>query len=129
MAKKPLQTGIKLETKDLLDNITVQTNISQEIIVVSADKAKLCLIHYKDILKSQTDWMAPAGILISLVTSLFATDFKNFLGIQAEVWRAIYILLSIVTSIWFLITLSRAYKNRNKGDIEELIKMLKNSNN
>ncbi len=127
--RRPLQerrTYIELD-KELLEGLTVQKNVSQEAILITADKAKLCLIDYKNILESQRDWIAPAGILVTLVTSLFATDFKNFLGFQAEFWKALYALLSMATLVWLLIALFHAYKNRGKGEVDELINMLKKS--
>lgn len=127
MAEKKLpstkgSTYIELD-KELLEGFTVQKNLSQEAILITTDRAKLCLIQYKEVLKSQWDWIAPAGILITLVTSLFATDFRNFLGIQADFWKALYVLLSIMTLGWLLKALFNAYKNHGRGEVDELIDM------
>ncbi len=117
-------TIIELD-KELFDSSTVSKNLTQEILVITIDKAKLCLMEHQSILRSQRNWIAPAGILIALVTSLVATDFKSFLGIKADFWQAIFVLLSIASGIWLIVTLFRALQKRGKGGVDKLIRKLR----
>lgn len=125
-SSEPKDMAIHLD-KELLDSAIVCKNISQEILVITVDKAKLCLIEHQSILKAQRDWIAPAGILLALITSLVAADFKDFLMLKAEVWQAIFIILSIACGIWLVMALLCAYRNRGKGQVDELIEKLKES--
>ena len=120
----PERGGIQIDA-ELLINSVVHTNITQEMLVTTEDKIRLCLIEYKDGLRSQTDWIAPAGILIALVTALIAADFRQFLGISSEVWRALFIIGSVIMALLFLRALGTAMKYRGYAGIESIIKKLK----
>ena len=66
----------------------------------------------------------PAGIFLSLITTLIATEFKDFLGLSAAAWQAVYLLSAIGSGLWLLIAIGQAWKARNKGDINRLINSL-----
>ncbi len=123
---KPRDTVIELD-KELVVKSTAYKNLTQDILVITVDKAKLCLIEHQSILKSQRNWVAPLGIFLTLVASLVAADFKNFIGIPYAFWQAIFVLLSIASGVWLIVTLICAFQNRGKGGIEELVRKLKES--
>jgi len=101
-------------------------NLDCEIIVVSDDKAKLKLIEYQNVLVSRRDWIAPLTTGVSLLATIVAVDkFQNVFFFSAAVWEAIFKIGLALTFIWFVITLVRIYKNRDKGGIDELIDQLK----
>src|SRR5258708_39515755 len=51
----------------------VDHNVTQEIIVTTADKARLCLIEALGRLERRDAWIAPAGILATLAVAFPTT--------------------------------------------------------
>ncbi len=113
--------------KDLFDSSKISKNLSQEIIVISVDKAKLCLLENQKVLKSYGGWIAPAGILATLITTLSAAKFTEFFGITADTWKAFFMLSTIGCSVWLLITIIQALRNIGKGSVEYVVSKLKES--
>ena len=108
-----------METSEFFDNT------SQEFIQTTADKLRLCLIEHKDILKAQSDWIAPLGILLALLTSVITSDYNDFLGIAGATWETFHLGAMMACSVWLLRSGVRAYRLRGKGDIEQIINSLK----
>jgi len=123
---RPRRKVIKLD-EELLEGSTVCRNLSQEILVITTDKAKLCLLECQFILASQRNWIAPLGIFLTLLLSFAATDFKDFLGFSADFWQAFFFVALIMSGSWLMITLWKAFRNRGKGSVDSLINKLKES--
>ncbi len=120
-----MTTEIKLD-EELLQKSTRHMNIAQEFIITTTDKLKLCLLENRDVLKAKISWIAPFGILITLVTALVTADFKKtILGLTPHVWQSVFIISSILCFIWLIIALLRICRLRDKGDIESVVKKLK----
>lgn len=118
------KSGIDID-KELIQGSTYHKNVSQAIVVTTEDKIRLCLIDYKDSFETQKNWIAPAGIFIALVIALIATDFRQFLGLSSEVWKALFIFGSILSAYLFLRALIKAIKLRGYDNIESIIEKLK----
>jgi hypothetical protein len=54
-------------SKELSRDVAVHTNVKQEIIVITSDKAKLCLQKHLINLAQQGSWVAPAGIFAAII--------------------------------------------------------------
>lgn len=119
-------TGFEQETIDrMLQSSRFYDNTAQEFIHTTGDKLRLCLLEHREVLKAQTDWIAPLGILLALLAPLLTADFKTFLRISAEIWRTLHIFASIMCFGWLVWAVVRAVKNHGKGDIERIIQALK----
>ena len=119
----PKRSGINID-EDLFKSSTVHKNVSQNIVITTEDKIRLCLIEYKESLGAHKEWVAPASVLIALITTLMATDFKQFLMLSSEVWKALFIFGSILCAYLLI----RAFKNSSKykgNNIESIIEELK----
>ncbi|MBM4307393.1 MAG: hypothetical protein FJ123_11745 [Deltaproteobacteria bacterium] len=122
----PSKTKITLELdEELLERSIVHKNIGQEFIVTTTDKIKLSLLEHRDILKAKIDWIAPTGILITLIATLAATNFTRSLGLAPEVWKDLFIACTILDSLWLFHSIYRVIKFRRKGSVESLIQDLK----
>lgn len=109
MSKKPpKQTSLAFGDMD----VSVHTNISQDVIVISEDRLKLKLIGYEQCKKKLDNWVSPLAIFITSIVTLITTDFKKALLLSGEVWNAIFVILTIVTFVWFLISLSHIIGNK-----------------
>ncbi|MEB8740784.1 hypothetical protein P4H13_27795, partial [Bacillus cereus] len=77
----------------------------------------------KNRLEKKQSWIAPASILFTLFATLLTADFKNAFGIPSSTWQALFILVTVITVIWFLNTLRYAFcKNIS---VEDLVNELK----
>ena len=110
---------------EIHNNSTIYTNVNQDIIVTTEDKIKLVLIKTKETLKSQRDWLTPLGLILSFVTTLSTSEFKETLGQNKEFWKAIFVILTIGSIIWFFIALYKLYKHWGCDDLDKIVKQIK----
>lgn len=111
--------------KEVLENSVVHTNVGQEFVVTTSDKIRIWLKEYQSALKAQNDWFTPLGILLALLPSLVAADFKSFMGITAEMWKSLFFLGTIGCFFWLIITIYWAIKLRKTSNIEYIIEKMK----
>lgn len=105
-------------------NLIVHENIGQEIIIVNIEKVKLILHDHSDKLKRNTDWINPLAIFISLLLADLTASFNNdFIGIEAPVWKALFILLTFGSGIYSIISI--IYSLRKGSTIDDVIDQLK----
>src|ERR1035441_8084058 len=83
----------------------VDSNVTQEIIVTTADKAQLCLIEALDRMERRKAWIAPEGHLATLVVVFPTTTFQDFLGLSREYWRAIFSVAAVGSMVWLIVCL------------------------
>ena len=113
--------------QDLTDQLTVNKNLSQEIIVTNTDKVKILINDHHKIIKKKSDWIGPVGIFMSVFMTLLTAKFdeKRF-GLDPELWNAIFIIIcfaSFVISVYFIINVFLYWNN---GSVDEFIKKMKN---
>jgi len=64
------QQGLPFDFGDEISKrLAIHKNISQEVIVITADKMELILGRTREILTSQREWWTPFGLLISFITT------------------------------------------------------------
>ena len=75
---------------ELVQNLTVNKNVSQTVVVVTEDKVRLCLKDcfkdYCEDMTAKTAWVSPLGILVALIATLVATDFHDAPGFSKSQW-------------------------------------------
>lgn len=120
----PPEILIELDRK-VLGSSNVVTNISQEYLITTIDKVKLCLLEHQGDLRAQSGWILPTGIFIPVVATLVAAQFNDFLGLSAAVWNAIYLLAAFISGVWLLNALRKAWRSRKRGSVEALVNRLK----
>lgn len=119
-------TGISLQA-EVFSKSKIHTNVSQEFIVTTTDKAKLCLITHQRALESKREWLGPTGMLLTVVASLVAADFQPFLGLAKDVWRTLFLLLAFGSAGWLVSTIVRAWRTRGHRSVESVVESLKRS--
>jgi hypothetical protein len=110
--------------RELAEQLTIHKNIGQEIVVTTVDKVRICLMETRDSLAAKDDWAAPLALLVSLITTLIAADFKNA-GLQAATWQAIYVIGVVLSALWLIRTGRRSYQYRGTGSIDSIVGRLK----
>lgn len=123
----PSKPGSTIEIdKEILKDSKVSTNIAQDIIVTTVDKAKLCLIEHQKTLSAKDGWIAPLGIIIPVIAALVTADFtKQFIGLGPAIWQAIFILSAIGSFVWLLLASYHAIDAAQRGGLDDLIDKLK----
>ena len=67
--------------KDIFQGEHVSVNIESHLIVVSEDKARLCLREHLKRLERRKQWLLPVGLLVSLMATLVSSDFRSAFGL------------------------------------------------
>ena len=105
--------------------IKTYENIDQERILVARDKAELRLVDYRETLKYRYSWRTPLGWIFSFGTALASVDrFRDVLFVPAEICEAALSIGFVYSILWLIATRIRVYRDRNKGDIDELLNRL-----
>jgi hypothetical protein len=110
--------------KEMAEKLTVHTNLGQEVVVTTVDKLRLCLIQNRDYLTIKREWLTPLGIFLTLLTTLVAADFRQFI-FKADVWVAIYVIGALTSFVWFGSSAYKAWDNRGRGSIDDIVEELK----
>jgi hypothetical protein len=115
--------------KELAEGMKVHINLRQDMIIITADRAKLCLFNHLDGLTSRAAWVAPCGLLVAFVAALVAADFKDALGLKKDVWMAIFVISAALSSIWLalaLVSCVRSWSRSKSGSpVDDLINEMK----
>jgi len=105
----------------------VHTNTGQAIIITTEDKVRIHLSNHINKMERKKTWIAPLGILITIIIALQSTEFKKpgFL-FSPDTWYAMFIISAILSGAWLLFTRKDALKSES---IDDLIKRLKTGEN
>lgn len=125
MKERPPEDQTEIVTGALADQIvrktTLHLNLAQDAIVITEDKVRLCLINHLQRMESKREWIAPAGILASIILTLATADFHDFY-LNADVWRAIFYVTGALVAYWLLRTLRAAF---SRSSIEDVVREMK----
>ena len=117
---------IEIKDEDMLKDMAVFKNLSQDVIIITSDKVELLLNEHHNIVKRKTEWLTPLGIFITILLTLLTTNFdKTFLSLNKDVWKAIFILSSVVTGGYTIYLICVAIYYRDKGTIGGFMGKLK----
>ena len=120
---------IELDQEDFKSEVIIHKNLTQDVLLTTEDKMKLTLIEYKEILAPRGEWLGAALTAFSLLGSLLVSNFKDVGPLKAATWQAIYGMFFVLFFYRFVAGLVKMYKNRNKVDINYIIKQIKQSGN
>lgn len=105
----------------MTEELVTHTNVKQELVITTVDKLQLCLMEHRDHLASRREWLGPAGILLALVATLVAADFRPTLGLDAPTWHALFLLSALLTAGFMGVLVLRAIRSVRSGGIDALI--------
>lgn len=98
-------------------------NVSQEVVEITTDRLRIILSQHIRKIEREKDWQVAFGILLALSASIVTADFKTVLGVEAGVWKSLFILGTGASGIWLLVCLFRLIKRQ---DLDDLIKKITN---
>ena len=106
---------------EIIQNTKLHLNLSQDAIVITEDKVRLCLIEHLRRLEAKRDWIAPAGILATLAVTFTTTEFQD-LFLPKTTWQAIFVVAAAVDAFWLLKKLWVAW---NAPTVEDIVRKMK----
>lgn len=119
----PQKTNISsLHTQQYITVSQWHINATQEGIITTEDKVRLCLNEHLRHMEKKQAWIAPLGILLTIVLTLITTDFKGALGLDASTWRALFIVAAILCAFWLASAVWQALHSVESDDIVEMLK-------
>jgi hypothetical protein len=109
-------------TNRLIQVARIDANLTQEIFITTVDKARLCLNNALQRMERRQSWIAPAGILATLIVVFPTSSFHDCI-LTKDTWHALFLLVALLNIGW----LGHAFWKRPKsvsvdGVIEELRK-------
>lgn len=110
------------------DNLVVVENViantSVNVISITEDKLENILIKHLAIFKKSKDWIGSLALFITVLATLLTSNFHTLWGLEPAVFQAIFLILLVVSFIYFIITLLNVI--RHKDSIDSLINDIKN---
>ncbi|MCK2045596.1 MULTISPECIES: hypothetical protein [Chromohalobacter] len=114
-------SGNGFYSRKTVDVTEVHSNIDQRIIQITEDKLTLILNEHLSNIEMKNSWMAPLGILATLLVVFATTDFKTAF-FSADTWQAIFIISTILTVVWLIKSLYRLYQSESISTVLAKIK-------
>lgn len=116
----------KQDKFDMNSDVVNYNNYSQGLIHITEDKLKVILYENEQKINKFYSWTTPLGIFLSCFFATFAADFKDVFYIPKNTWQAIFIIITIISFLWFIYAAYNAFINRKGRGIDKLIEKIKN---
>jgi hypothetical protein len=119
---------VGIDTQDPFDfdagTGNVYPNVQTEVIIITDDKVKLCLLENFAVLRDRDAWQGPACVFATLLTVMVTSAPQDKIGLSKEIWTAAGLIATLLSGIWLFHAMSRFRKSR-KVSIESIITQLK----
>ncbi|WP_142807725.1 hypothetical protein [Stenotrophomonas maltophilia] len=100
----------------------VHQNTSQEIIIITSDRCQLLISNHKKRSEKGRDWQTALALFITLLATIFTTNFKESFGVPGDVWRAIFIVALSGALVWLIISTVQAFRTESLEDLMNRLK-------
>jgi hypothetical protein len=107
-------------SSELSGHLTVHKNLSQEVILTTTDKMKLCLQEHRGALEAAHNWQAPLALAATFGSTFLVADFHDKV-MPAAFWQAVFAILCLFSIYWTAKNLWTAFRARSSRDINTLI--------
>ena len=97
---------------------SLDVNLAQEIFITTVDKARLCLSQALKNMERRDSWMAPAGILATILGTFLTATFRDFL-FSKDTWEAFFVFAALAALLWLVISVVRRPKAASVDQIIE----------
>jgi hypothetical protein len=116
---------IELDQEDLRSEVIIHKNLTQDVLLTTEDKMKLALIEYRDVLTARNEWLSSALLVLSLLSSLLLSDFKDVGPITAATWQSIYFIFLVLVVVRFGNVVIKMVQHRKRARIDFVISKIK----
>lgn len=97
-------------------------NIDQEVIEITVDKLRLILHTHIRELDKQSIWKGDLGVFVTLLLAVITSDFRAVWGVEANVWRSLFIVGAIVYAVKLVVSLFKYLRAKSLDDVILAIK-------
>ncbi|MBL4886327.1 MAG: hypothetical protein JKY95_17575 [Planctomycetaceae bacterium] len=94
--------------KDMIQTSVLHLNVSQEVIITTEDKVRLCMTEHANQLIARQNWIAPLSLFVTILVVLLTADFSDRLIFPKATWHAVFVLGAILAFVWAVQTIYRA---------------------
>jgi hypothetical protein len=101
---------------EIVQQTKLYLNVNQDAIVITEDKVRLCLIQHLSKLEARRDWLAPAGIFLTLAVTFPTTTFHDAV-VSAATWQAVFVIVTALDLAWLVRTVWRAWRSPKLEDV------------
>ena len=119
--------------KEELDTASVRVakiyaNVDQVLIQITEDKLRLILRDYEAGVAARRSWMAPLGIVLTVLATL-TTGEPNGVLLPKDWWLPIYATAGLSALVWLGVGLHRCFRGeaRRLADVDAVIQSAKNA--
>ena len=95
---------------------SVHSNLQQDIIVITVDRVKICLIEKIRLVEDRNKWIAPFGILLTIGVVFPTASFRDWI-LKKETWEAVFVVAAIASLAWLIVTLVQRPRAVSVDDI------------
>lgn len=95
------------------------------VFLTTRARIHLALIQFKEGVLAKTKWVNPLMMVVTLSSAILVTDFKQFLALPANVWKAMFVFGLLLSVGWLLRAIYGYVDNREKSEIDYVIDQLK----
>lgn len=121
-------TAVLNPQEEMAKQTTIHSNLKQDIFYTTKDKLHLSLQDFQAAVEAKQKVTTWAGIALSLLLSLVTSSTKDIFWLSADTWRAILILLFIVSIIATARSIVTLVKTHTDRDIETICDKIMHGN-
>jgi hypothetical protein len=103
------------------------SNVKSDLIEITHDKLENILLKYLKNIAIIKSWITPLSLLVTLLIAELTATFKEFIGIKASVWEALFLLGAVGSFIWLVVSLFKMYQFKGETSIDYLMGEIKNA--
>ncbi len=103
-----------------------RTNTKSDLIEITHDKLEIILLKHLEFVSIKNSWISPISVFITILLTNLTATFKKFIGIEKEVWEALFLLGLVGSIFWLVIALIRISIHRKEANIDYVINKIKN---
>jgi hypothetical protein len=101
---------------------TVYQQVEQTVIITTDDKVRLCLNRHLEKMGRRQEWIAPFGLLLTIILTLVTVDFKSVV-LSKDTWLAIFVIAAVLSALWLVSSLRHLSKASSIDEvIEDLVR-------
>ena len=94
----------------------------EKILITNEDELYKYLSKHLKYIKKGRGWIAPLSILITIVAVFSTSTFKSSFGLNPDTWPAIFVIIGVISFIWFVLSMMSVIKERKSKEIENIVK-------
>ncbi len=117
--KTTIKPSNESSLKRLVGSFSLHNNVGGRLLNILESDIRVCLMTYLANLRERGGWQAPLGILLTAIITLLTSNFQDKFRIPKETWEALFIMLGIISSTWFIYSLVKRPKEMTIDDIIE----------